>query len=350
MTEEMNYRKAGVDIEAGEAAVDRIKGLARSTFRPEVLTELGGFGGLFKPDLKDFREPVLVAGCDGVGTKLKIAFATGRHNTVGIDCVAMCVNDILVQGAEPLFFLDYLAVGTLVPAQVEQIVAGVAHGCRLAGCALLGGETAEMPSFYPPGEYDLAGFAVGLVDRSRIIDGSAISTGDTVIGLASDGLHSNGFALARKVLLEKAGLSLHDSHPKLGTTLAEEMLRPTHIYVKAVLETAKAYCIKGMANITGGGLPGNLPRMLPKGLQIELKEGSWPIPPIFEMIQQLGPVSTAEMYRAFNMGIGFALVVSRGQSEEVIATLARYEITAWEIGAITAGSGQVIMVAVEESL
>jgi phosphoribosylformylglycinamidine cyclo-ligase len=248
MSEQIDYRRAGVDIAAGEAAVERIKGLARSTFRTEVLQDLGGFSGLFALETGAYRRPVLVSGCDGVGTKLKVAFATGNHTTIGEDCVAMCVNDILVQGAEPLFFLDYLAVGKLNPGQVEQVVAGLARGCRLAGCALLGGETAEMPGFYPPGEYDLAGFAVGIVERDRIIDGKAIVSGDAVIGLASSGLHSNGYSLARKVLLEQAGLSLDDRPAGLGgVALGEEMLRPTRIYVPEILPLLQRFRIKGMA-------------------------------------------------------------------------------------------------------
>ncbi len=343
MVKEMDYRKAGVDIEAGEEAVERIKGLARSTFRPEVLQGLGGFGGLFAPDLKDLHEPVLVAGCDGVGTKLKLAFATGRHNTVGIDCVAMCVNDILVQGAEPLFFLDYLAVGKLLPAQVEEIISGVAEGCRQAGCALLGGEMAEMPGFYPPGEYDMAGFAVGLVNRSAIVDGSGVSAGDAVIGLASNGLHSNGYSLARKVLIEEAGLMLNDTHPVFGLTLAEEMLKPTCIYVKPVLEALKNFHVKGMAHITGGGLPGNLPRMLPGDLQVELETAAWPLPAIFTLISELGPVSRKEMFRTFNMGIGYCLIIPDEQAGGMIDYFTGKDIPAFRIGRVAGGQEKVVI-------
>lgn len=334
----MDYKKAGVDIEAGEAAVERIKGLARSTFRPEVMQDLGGFGGLFAPNLEGIKEPVLVSGADGVGTKLMVAFASGRHDTIGIDCVAMCVNDILVLGAEPLFFLDYLAVGKLIPEQVEEIITGVAEGCRQAGCALLGGETAEMPGFYPQGEYDLAGFAVGLTDRSAIIDGSIIKEGDSVIGLASAGLHSNGYSLARKVLLEEASLMLTDIQPALGITLAEEMLKPTRIYVKPVLEALKKFRIKGMANITGGGLPGNLPRILPNGLQAEIIAGSWPILPIFKIIEELGDVRNEEMYRAFNMGIGFCLVLPEEEAEEAVKYFNGKDCSAYRIGKISRGN------------
>ncbi len=338
MEEEMSYKKAGVNIEAGEAAVERIKGLARSTFRPEVLQELGGFGGLFAPRLEGIEEPVLVSGADGVGTKLKIAFASGCHNTVGIDCVAMCANDILVQGAEPLFFLDYLAVGKLIPLQVEEIVSGIAEGCRQAGCALLGGETAEMPGFYAEGEYDLAGFAVGLVDKASIIDGSAISERDVVVGIASSGLHSNGYSLARKVLLEDAALMLTDIQPALGITLAEELLKPTSIYVKPILGLLQQFNVKGMANITGGGLPGNLPRVLPSGLQVEVVNGSWPVPPIFNLIQELGSIREEEMLKAFNMGIGFSLYVIEEEAEEIIKALKKQSIAAYKIGKVKHGS------------
>ena len=337
MNDQMDYRKAGVDIEAGEEAVERIKAHARSTFRPEVLQGLGGFSGLFAPDLKDIKDPVLVAGSDGVGTKLKLAFAAAKHDTIGIDCVAMCVNDILVQGAEPLFFLDYLAVGKLLPAQVENIVAGVAEGCRQAGCALLGGETAEMPGFYPPGEYDLAGFAVGMVDRSKLIDGTTITAGSVLVGLAANGLHSNGYSLARKVLLEEASLLLSDRQPSLGHTLSEEMLKPTTIYVKPVLEALKKFTIKGMAHITGGGLPGNLPRILPRGLQVEIDSASWPEPGIFQMIRELGPVRREEMFKAFNMGIGFCMIVDSGQADALIKHFSGQGIAAYQIGVVQSG-------------
>lgn len=343
MSEEMDYRKAGVDIEAGEAAVERIKGLARSTFRPEVMKDLGGFGGLFALDLKKVKDPVLVSGCDGVGTKLKVAFAVERHDTVGIDCVAMCVNDILVQGAEPLFFLDYLAVGKLVPEQVEEIVTGVAEGCRQAGCALLGGETAEMPGFYDPGEYDLAGFAVGIVSRSGIIDGSAISDGDVVIGLASNGLHSNGYSLARKVLLEEASLLLTDFQPGLGSTLAEEMLKPTCIYVKPVLKALERFSVRGMAHITGGGLPGNLLRIMHPGLQFEIYPDTWLESPVFDLISELGAVRRKEMFKTFNMGIGYCLVVPNDESDSLIAHFSDHQITAYKIGIVKPGPNQVFI-------
>jgi len=341
MGDGLDYRKAGVNIEAGEEAVERIKGLARSTFRPEVLQDLGGFGGLFAPKFSSMEEPVLVAGCDGVGTKLKIAFAFDKHDTVGIDCVAMCVNDILVQGAEPLFFLDYLAVGELEPARVESVVAGVAEGCRQAGCALLGGEMAEMPGFYPPGEYDIAGFAVGMVDKKAIIDGTALREEDAVIGLASTGIHSNGLSLARRVLLEEAGLALTEFQAAFGTTVAEELLKPTKIYVKAVLGALKKFNIKGMAHITGGGMPGNLPRILPAGLAVEIDSSTWSVPSIFKVIAELGPVNMDEMFKVFNMGIGYIIIVSEAESEELIAYLNHSGTGAGRIGTVRKGKNEV---------
>lgn len=343
MNEEMDYRMAGVDIGAGEEAVERIKGLARSTFRPEVLAPLGGFGGLFALPAHRYREPVLVAGCDGVGTKLKIAFALERHDSVGIDCVAMCVNDILVQGAEPLFFLDYLAVGKLNPGQAEQVVAGVAEGCRQAGCALLGGEMAEMPGFYPAGEYDLAGFAVGVVEKEKIIDGSAILPGDALVGLASAGLHSNGYSLARAVLLEKAAFSLAETPPGLRHPLGDELLQPTRIYVRSVLPLLGQFTVKGMAHITGGGLPGNLPRILPEGTRAEVREGTWEIPPIFGLIAKAGPVNRDEMYRTFNMGVGLVLVLPAEEAEAAAAGLNRRGERAFVMGRIVPGPRDVVM-------
>lgn len=344
MNHEISYRQAGVDIEAGDQAVERIKDLAATTFRREVLKGPGGFGGLFALNLAGYRSPVLVSGCDGVGTKLKIAFALDKHDTVGLDCVAMCVNDILAQGAEPLFFLDYLAVGRLSLEQVEQIVSGVAGGCRRAGCALLGGETAEMPGFYPEGEYDLAGFAVGIVEKENLIDGSRISPGDRVIGLTSTGLHSNGYSLARRVLLEQAALPLEHIPRGWKISLGEELLRPTAIYVPTVKPLFVKYSIAGAAHITGGGLVENLPRILKPGLQIVLKENSWPVPPVFDLIARSGPVKRSEMYRIFNMGVGFALVVPREQSSSVIEDLCTSGEVAWEIGAVTAGTGPTVVI------
>ncbi len=313
-----DYRQAGVDIEAGEEVVRRIRPLARSTFRPEVLGDIGAFGGLFRLGAERYVDPVLVSGTDGVGTKLKLAFLMDRHDTVGIDLVAMCVNDIIVSGAEPLFFLDYLAVGELVVSKAEAIVQGIAEGCRQAGCSLIGGETAELPSFYQKGEYDLAGFSVGVVEREAILTGKKIQPGDAVIGLASSGLHSNGFSLARRVLLEQAELSLDSSLDGMDNTLGETLLTPTRIYVKTILPLIKDFSIHGLAHITGGGITGNVPRVLPQGCRADIRKNTWPIPPIFSHIQKFGQVEEDEMYRVFNMGIGFVLVVSAEQEQAVI--------------------------------
>lgn len=342
MADGIDYRKAGVDIEAGEQAVDRIKSLARSTFRPEVLNDLGGFSGLFAPNLEGICEPVLVAGCDGVGTKLKIAFAVNKHDTVGIDCVAMCVNDILVQGAEPLFFLDYLAINNLQPDQVASIVSGVAEGCRQAGCALIGGEMAEMPGFYQPGEYDLAGFAVGIADRFSIVDGSALKPGDRLIGLASSGLHSNGYSLVRKILLEQEQIALTEQQPGFDATLADELLKPTRIYVKPVLKFLKNNPVRAMSHITGGGLSGNLKRFLPAEMQLEIDKSSWPVPRIFEIISKLGPVEETEMYRVFNMGIGYVLAVPEDQHKPAIDYFNASGIDAYLIGTVKKGKHGVV--------
>jgi phosphoribosylformylglycinamidine cyclo-ligase len=313
-----NYRQAGVDIEAGEEVVRRIRPLAKSTFRPEVLGDLGSFGGLFRLGSERFVDPVLVSGTDGVGTKLKVAFLMDRHDTVGIDLVAMCVNDIIVSGAEPLFFLDYFAVGELVVDKAEAIVKGIAEGCRQAGCALIGGETAELPSFYQSGEYDLAGFAVGVVERADILSGEKIQPGDAMIGLASSGLHSNGFSLARRVLLDQAALPLESAMPNMNETIGEVLLRPTRIYVKAIMELIKEFSIHGLAHITGGGLTGNVPRVLPKGCRARIHKGSWPVPAIFPHIQKLGQVEEDEMYRVFNMGIGFVVILPTDQAKGVV--------------------------------
>jgi phosphoribosylformylglycinamidine cyclo-ligase len=281
------YRDAGVDIDAGDEFIDRIKPLVRSTFRPEVLTDLGGFGGLFGLQADKYKEPVLVSGTDGVGTKLKIAFMMEKHDSVGIDLVAMCVNDIAVSGAEPLFFLDYFATGKLSVSKAQEVVAGIAEGCRQAGCALIGGETAEMPSFYPEGEYDLAGFAVGVVDRSKIIDGRNIAPGDVVLGLASSGLHSNGYSLARRVLFDQAKLTAVSRLSELDGSIGEILLSPTRIYARQILALLEQFPIKGIAHITGGGITENLPRVLPKGVRARITRKAWPVPPIFDVIGQL---------------------------------------------------------------
>ncbi len=312
------YRDAGVDIDAGDELVDRITPLVRSTFRPEVLTDLGGFSGLFRLQTRHLTDPVLVSGTDGVGTKLKIAFLMNRHDTVGIDLVAMCVNDIVVSGAEPLFFLDYFATGKLTVSTAESVVRGIAEGCRQAGCALIGGETAEMPSFYADGEYDLAGFAVGVVDRPKIIDGRDIAPGDRVVGLASSGLHSNGYSLARKVLVDQNGWTVDTRISELAQTVGEVLLTPTRIYAKQILALAKEFPLKGIAHITGGGITENLPRVLPPQCAARIQRASWPVLPVCRLIQERGSVETEEMYRVFNMGIGLALVTSPAYVEPVL--------------------------------
>ena len=331
------YRQAGVDIDAGNEFVRRIKPFVRSTFRPEVLTDLGGFGGLFKLQADRYKEPVLVSGTDGVGTKLKIAFLMDKHDTVGIDLVAMCVNDIIVSGAEPLFFLDYFATGKLAVSKGEAVVRGIAEGCKQAGCALIGGETAEMPSFYPEGEYDLAGFAVGVVDKPKIIDGATIKPGDVLVGLASTGLHSNGFSLARRALFEDGGLDVRSKLTDLDRPLGEVLLTPTRIYAKQVLALAAEFHVKGIAHITGGGLTENLPRVFPKNCKARLRRGSWPVPQIFPLIKKIGRVDEAEMYRVFNMGIGLVLIVSAGDADAVIAKAAALGDAGYKIGEMVSG-------------
>jgi phosphoribosylformylglycinamidine cyclo-ligase len=334
------YRDAGVDIDAGDEFVDRISPLVRSTFRPEVLTDLGGFGGLFRLQAHRYAEPVLVSGTDGVGTKLKIAFLTDRHDTVGIDLVAMCVNDIVVSGAEPLFFLDYFATGKLSVPKAESVLKGIAEGCRQAGCALIGGETAEMPSFYADGEYDLAGFAVGVVDRPKIIDGRSIVPGDALIGLASTGLHSNGYSLARRVLLDQAKLSVTSRLPELDQPLGDVLLTPTRIYAKQVLTLIQECPINGIAHITGGGITENLPRVFPSGVRAQVRRSAWSVPPIFQAITRLGQVEREEMYRVFNMGIGLILVVPASAAQAVVARATALGDPACQIGTIVASSSE----------
>ncbi|WHX49942.1 phosphoribosylformylglycinamidine cyclo-ligase [Paenibacillus woosongensis] len=336
------YKNAGVDIAAGNEAVERMKSHVKRTFRPEVLTDLGGFGALFGLNKDKYEEPVLVSGTDGVGTKLKIAFAMDKHDTIGIDAVAMCVNDVVVQGAEPLFFLDYLACDKVIPAKIEAIVSGIADGCSQSGCALIGGETAEMPGMYAEGEYDIAGFTVGVVDKSKMINGSTISAGDTVIGLASSGVHSNGFSLVRKLLLEQCGYSLHDTLPELdGARLGDVLLTPTKLYVKPVLALLEQVRVKGMAHITGGGFIENIPRVLPDNVNAEIDHGSWPILPIFELLQQKGDVSNRDMFTTFNMGIGLVIVVANADAEKAVEALRTAGETPYVIGRITEGSREV---------
>lgn len=344
MTEQkkgLTYADAGVDIEAGNEAVRLMRSTVRSTFRPEVLADIGGFGGFFALNTAKYHEPVLVSGTDGVGTKLRVAMLTGRHDTIGIDAVAMCVNDILVQGAEPLFFLDYLAVGKLIPEKVAAIVGGVAEGCRQAGCALIGGETAEMPGFYGPEEYDIAGFAVGVVERSRIIDGRGIVPGDKLIGLPSSGLHSNGYSLARKALLDASGYTVDTRLDRLGRALGEEMLEPTRIYVKAVLPLLERFEIKGLAHITGGGLTENVPRILPGGVGVNIRPGTWPTPPVFDLIREIGEVAEPEMLRTFNMGIGLVAVVSWNEAGAIMADLSARGEKSYLIGEVVEGEKEV---------
>jgi phosphoribosylformylglycinamidine cyclo-ligase len=323
----LTYRDSGVDIEAGDTLVDRIREHARKTHRPEVLAGIGGFGGLFEAP-KGYREPVMVVGTDGVGTKLKLAFLAGKHDTVGIDLVAMSVNDVVVSGAEPVVFLDYFATSYLDVAEAEQVIKGIAEGCLRAGCALIGGETAELPGFYSRREYDLAGFCVGVVEKDRILDGSRVKAGDVVLGMASSGLHSNGFSLVRKVFEEN-----------LSPQLARELLEPTRIYVKDCLALRDAVDVHAFAHITGGGLPGNLPRVLPAGHRALLRRGSWPVPPIFGRIQKAGNVEEAEMLRTFNMGIGMCAVVSRADAPRALALLASRGQPAFEIGVVEAAAG-----------
>ncbi|MGG0175431.1 phosphoribosylformylglycinamidine cyclo-ligase [Gottfriedia acidiceleris] len=333
------YKQAGVDIEAGYEAVNRMKKHVQKTMRQEVLGGLGGFGGMFDLSKFNYKEPVLVSGTDGVGTKLKLAFQMDRHDTIGIDAVAMCVNDIVVQGAEPLFFLDYLAVGKAVPERIEQIVKGVSDGCVQAGCSLVGGETAEMPGMYPEDEYDIAGFAVGIVDKPKLVTGQTIKEGDILLGISSNGIHSNGYSLVRKVLLEKGGLTLDQHIDKLGHTLGEELLRPTKIYVKPILNVLKKFEVKGMAHITGGGFIENIPRMLPEGIGAEIDYGSWPIQPIFDLLEEVGELKREEMFNIFNMGIGMVLAVSEENLHDTIKLLEEDGEKVFIIGRTKAGEG-----------
>jgi phosphoribosylformylglycinamidine cyclo-ligase len=317
----ISYKDAGVDIEKGNAFIQAIKPMVESTFRPEVLTKIGGFAGCISLNLERYKKPVLVSSTDGVGTKLKIAFLMDRHDTVGIDLVAMCVNDILVSGAKPLFLLDYLATSKLVPDKGKEVVEGIVKGCIEAECSLIGGETAEMPEFYGKGEYDLAGFAVGIVESSQMIDGSSVAVGDKLIGIASSGLHSNGYSLVRKVLLDYHKMDLGQKVEEIGGRLGEELLRPTKIYVKAILNLTRDFNIKGIAHITGGGIIGNLPRIIPKGCKAIIHKGSWDIPPIFSFLKEKGKISEEEMLKTFNNGIGMILIVRPIEIEDILERL-----------------------------
>jgi phosphoribosylformylglycinamidine cyclo-ligase len=334
----MDYRDAGVDISAADAAKDRIKALARSTFNASVLSEIGAFGGMFRPDLSSCREPVLVASSDGVGTKIRVAVAAGVHDTVGYDLVAHCVDDILAQGAVPLFFLDYVAVGKLEPAKVVAIVSGFARACAEFGCPLLGGETAEMPGTYAEDDYDLAGFIVGVVDRERALP-RGVREGDILLGLPSTGLHTNGYSLARKVLFDVLGHGVGTHLPELGSTVGEALLATHRSYLAALEPLLERDKIRALAHITGGGFPGNLPRVLPAGLGASVRRGSWEVPPLFRLIQRGGDVTDEEMYRTFNMGVGMVAVVSPGDLHDVEHSLERRGETSFVIGSVVEGSG-----------
>ncbi|MBF0296769.1 MAG: phosphoribosylformylglycinamidine cyclo-ligase [Magnetococcales bacterium] len=332
----ITYRDAGVDIDAGNRVVAMIRDAVASTHRPGVIGGLGGFGALFRPEWQRFADPILVSTTDGVGTKLKLAFLTNRHDTVGIDLVAMSVNDLVVQGAEPLFFLDYFATGLLEPEIAATVIRGIAEGCRQAGCALVGGETAEMPSFYPPGEYDLAGFAVGIVDRPRLIDGATITTGDVLIGIASSGPHSNGYSLIRRLILGEGGPGLDAAFatPTGEKNLGEVLLAPTRIYVRPVLELTRQVTVKGLVHITGGGFTENIPRILPEANAVIMDQKRWPRPAIFDLLQQLGNIEEAEMTRTFNCGLGMIAVVAEHEADAALASLRTSGEEAWAVGRV----------------
>jgi len=338
-----SYKDAGVDINLANHIVKKIKPLISKTFIPGVLGDIGGFGGLFSLTGQKYKEPVLVSGTDGVGTKLKIAFDLDKHDSVGIDLVAMCVNDIVTCGAKPLFFLDYISVGKLSEKVAVELIKGIAEGCKMANCALLGGETAEMPEFYPEGEYDLAGFAVGIVEKSKIIDGKEVREGDSVIGIASNGLHSNGFSLVRKVLLEDKKYELEEKLTVLKRSLGGELLQSTRIYVKPVLYLLEKYKVLGIAHITGGGLLENIPRILPEGISVQINQKSWTKPPIFSLIQKEGKISDEEMYRTFNMGIGMVLIVPDGESEKILEELKLMNYDSSIVGKVIKGEKQTII-------
>jgi phosphoribosylformylglycinamidine cyclo-ligase len=341
MTKPVTYSDAGVDIDAATRATDKIKELARRTFNQRTLSEIGSFGGMFDGAFPNLKQPVLVASADGVGTKLKIAFTTGVHNTVGRDLVNHCVNDILVQGARPLFFLDYVATGKLLPEVIAQIVEGVADGCRENGCVLLGGETAEMPDFYSAGEYDIAGFIVGVADREKIIDGKEIVPGDILLALPSIGLHTNGYSLARKLFFEVAGYTADIHLDELGMTVGEALLQPHVSYLKPLDDLIDSGLIKGLAHITGGGLTDNIPRILPEGCAVEIDKNSWPILPVFKVMQEIGNVSEAEMYRTFNMGVGMVVVTAKQNEANVKAHLQQQATAVYQIGRVTKGNREV---------
>lgn len=337
----MDYRQSGVDIESGDAAVQRIKQIARATFTPGVLSEIGAFGGMFRFPAKSFTDPILISSADGVGTKLKVAFLAERHETVGSDLVNHCVNDILVHGAEPLFFLDYLATGRLDPDVVALIVGGMGRACQANGCALIGGETAEMPGFYRDGEYDLAGFIVGVVDKPNLINGRSIRAGDRLIGLASTGLHTNGYSLARRIIFEKLGFTVNSLLPDVGDTVGGALLRTHRSYLAAVRPLIEQRLVKGMAHITGGGIPGNLSRILPADVDARVDRDSWPVPSLFGFLQKAGDVPWQEMFRAFNMGIGLILVCGPSETELSMSLLKGAGEDPKLIGEVVSGTGKV---------
>ena len=339
----LTYSDAGVDIAAGNRAVELMKESVKQTYRPEVMGDIGGFGGLFSLSTINCKEPVLVSSTDGVGTKLKLAFMMDKHDTIGQDAVAMCVNDVVVQGAEPLFFLDYLAVDKMEPEKVAQIVSGVAKACKESGCALIGGETAEMAGFYAKGEYDIAGFCVGIVERSSLINGSTIKPDDVILGLPSSGLHSNGFSLVRKICFEANNFDLNEFIPEFGKTLGEELITPTRLYPKLCLPLVDKYNIKGMVHITGGGYQENIPRILPKDCSAEIDTTAWQVPPVFTKLQEWGNVPLEEMYRAFNMGIGMLLIVSERMAKAIVEDLAEQNEQVCRIGKIVAGKQETIL-------
>ena len=341
--ERMTYRDAGVDIDAGNESVSLIKDAVRATYRSEVMGDLGGFGGLFALNTKDYKEPVLVSGTDGVGTKLRLAFLLNKHDTIGQDAVAMCVNDILVQGAEPLFFLDYLAVGKLEPMQVSEVVTGVARACKESGCALIGGETAEMAGFYPIGEYDIAGFSVGVAERSKLITPARVKAGDVLLGLPSSGVHSNGYSLVRKIVFERKGFKGDEYIEELGQTIGEELLTPTRLYPRICLPLIREFDIHGMVHITGGGFYENIPRALPEHMGAEVNGAAWTIPPVFRLLQEWGNVDWTEMYRTFNMGIGMVLIVSSDEANRITARLNAQNETVYHIGHVTEGTHEVVI-------
>ena len=341
--ERMTYRDAGVDIDAGNESVSLIKDAVRATYRSEVMGDLGGFGGLFALNTKDYKEPVLVSGTDGVGTKLRLAFLLNKHDTIGQDAVAMCVNDILVQGAEPLFFLDYLAVGKLEPMQVAEVVTGVARACKESGCALIGGETAEMAGFYPIGEYDIAGFSVGVAERSKLITPTRVKADDVLLGLPSSGVHSNGYSLVRKIVFERKGFKGDEYMEELGQTIGEELLTPTRLYPRICLPLIREFDIHGMVHITGGGFYENIPRALPDHMGAEVNGAAWTIPPVFRLLQEWGNVDWTEMYRTFNMGIGMVLIVSSDEADRITAQLNAQNETVYHIGHVTEGAHEVVI-------